>query len=960
MQTPFAIPMLADVAYTYNDYLILPSPQQHIEARTISTQTQLTDTITLNIPIVGANMGHLGGRMAEKLAQLGGIGILSQDFRLEEILQRIRRVKEANPYFYMPIMLSPNDHVADALSLMQKRYFDCVIAIDNKTSPVGLATEKDLLKLPGWEQLRNVMRQDLVIVPDTISTEEASKIMLERQIHHLPVVNGEQKLVGCLTPLDVILRLHGYRPALDKNGRLLIGVAMGMKAKEDIATVDLAHKYLSAGVDVLVLDVANGYLSTFVQFVENIRRELGAEIAIIAGNVADYAGAMRLLEAGCNTVKVGIGPGGACTTRQETGVGVPQASAVQDAVKATTQFGKNTAKGRLYQILADGGIRSHHDVAVAILLGAPAVMIGSMFAGTYESAFETDMVNGEMFKRWRGNASSSAATYRRQEIYGEKYITEELEHSEGADGLVRVTGSIANKVFQLIEGLKSYMARSNSPDIKTFQSKRAQILRLKKSETTAYTHLSQLKFANLYIKPQPSQVVSRKIVQLDTALSADCALHIPYVALPADFVQKKICTIMAQLGGIGFVSRKKPQEDIGRLIERVTKVKSCHSYYFFPSIQEKTEEVGKTLDFLHENAFSCAIIVQDVKNDWTPIGIATYGDLAGYPRTEPLGDLVKTNIVTVPEGVDLYKASAIMLQKGIHHLPVVNLQGKLVGCITPRDVTLRVFYRLVPNTDKNGRLRVGAALSVGENVSQEMERVCHEAMSLQKAGSDLILLDSDNGYSIEYLRLLQQLRGQLACPLVAAGISTYEGAIAAFASGADIVKVGSQSIKVPYAEAVYECARAALLHGKKIISDDYGDLEYPRDANFSLLLGANAVGMRGILAPTYENSLQSAAAVHATAYDTRHKWSKKMIGEREYLVADLDAGNPMSKPVLKVEGSVVNVIVRFLNGLRSSCTYSNAATLEEYQHRAQIGMQSPAGYWEGMPHAFLVQREEKS
>lgn len=967
MKTPLEVEFIENVAYTYADYLILPCAHNELDARHITTQTYLTERIPLNIPIVGANMGHLGGRMAEKLAQLGGIGILTQDFRLDDILRRIRRVKEANPYFHMPIVLTADASATDALTLMTKRHFDCVVVVDSKFSPIGIATHKDLLKMPSWEQLKNVMKQDPLVVPDTITTEEASKIMIKKGIHHLPVINAEQKLVGCLTPLDIALRIHDYKPALDAKGKLLIGVALGMKAKESYKPIDLARKYIEAGVDVLVLDIANGYLATFVQYVTEMRKSLGEDVQIVAGNVADYDGAMRLFEAGCNTVKVGIGPGGACTTRRETGVGVPQATAVSDTLRAAEEYAKELAKiqksSKRY-ILADGGIRTCDDLAIAILLGASTVMVGSLFAGTYESAFETENINGEMWKRWRGNASSSAATYRRKEIYGDKYITEELEHSEGEEGLVKVTGSVSHKIAQLVEGLKHYIARSNSQDIPSFQAQKNNTLRLRSSTPTSpFSQVSQLQFAHLYIKPQPSEVPSRQLVRMESALAPNLTLNIPYVALPSDFVQKKICTITAQLGGIGFLSRKKTTEDLSLLLQKVYKVKSHHPYYFFPSIQERNEEIGKTIDFLNENAFSCAIIVEDVKTKLTPIGIATRGDLLNRSRTDPLYEVVKTNIVTVPEWVDLHEASDMMLERDIHHLPVVNAVGELVGCITPRDITLRVFYNLKPNVDKNGRLRVGVALKVeGTNTSQVME----EATILDKSGADILLLDIDDGYARPYVDLIQTLRRKLSCPIVAAGVSTYEGAMALFQAGADVVKAGSRVLPIPQIEAIYECARAALACNKKIISEDYNDIVYPRDAHFSLILGANAIGLRNVLAPTYESSVKSlASAVEGmpktspVLAELRPRVVQKVINNIEYVMEDWEALRPSDIAPTKVETSVSNVIIRFINGLRSSCTYSNSANLDEYQHRARLGLQSFSGYWEGLPHAFLSAKDEK-
>ncbi len=949
MKTVFGVQMIADLAYTYRDYIILPTPHEGIDPRTVSTQTFLADRLKLNIPIVGANMGHMGARMAEKLAQLGGIGIFSQDFRVEEIVKRIDHVKSANPYLHMPIVLHPNDRVADALSLMDKRHFDCVVVVDAKYLPIGLATQSDLTKVAGWEILKNVMKTEMIVVLNTISTEEASRIMIDNKINHLPVVDRSDQLVGCLTPLDITLRLHQYKPALNRQRQLMVGVAMGIKPKETFHPVTLARYYIEKGVDVLVLDIANGYLKNFVDFVAEVRKEIGPDFPIIAGNVADYDGAMRLYEVGVDTIKVGIGPGGACTTRRETGVGVPQATAVLETLKAAEAA---SIEGKQRYILADGGIRSSFDLAVAMLMGSTGVMIGSYLAGTYESAFETEIVDGILWKRWRGNASSSAATYRREKIYGDKYITEDLEYSEGADGQVKVVGSVAHKIFQLVEGLKQRIAYSSATDIGGFRDRKDQILRLRHINDGAYRHFSQLRFDDLYIKPQPSEVLSRKHVDIAVYRTPSLYLNIPYVALPADFIQKKICTIMAQLGGLGFVSRKKVSEDISLLVQRVRHVRTHHPGYFFPSIQDSQEEIGKTIDFIRENAFSCAIIVKDARADWTPIGIATPNDLQDRPRTDPLNEVINNNIVTVKEGVDWREASELMLKKGIHHLPVVNEAGKLVGCITPRDMTLRVLYGLRPNVDKDGKLVVGAALHVDD---MRMDVVVREAIELDKTGIYMLLLETDDGFSAHYLELLRRIRTQVKCRIMAAGVSTYLGAIALFDAGADVIKVGSKAGEVPYVEAINQCAKAAQEAGKAIITDDRNTIQHPRDANLCLLLGANAVGLRDSLAPTYENAAQAAYGDQGQPKITpllRSRLVRREINQIEYIMEDIALDNVHKNSPLKFKTSIINVVVRYLTGLRSSCTYSNAGSIEEYQYKAIIGVQSPAGYNEGNPHAF--------
>jgi len=375
-----------------------------------------------------------------------------------------------------------------------------------------------------------------------------------------------------------------------------------------------------------------------------------------------------------------------------------------------------------------------------------------------------------------------------------------------------------------------------------------------------------------------------------------------------------------------------------------------HPYYFFPSIQESNEEIGKTLDFIQENVFSCAIIVKNVENDRSPIGIATRRDLQNHPRTDPLYEVFKRDIITVPEGIDLREANELMTKKSIHHLPVVNSRWQLVGCITPRDMTLRVLYGLEPNVDKSGRLKVCAALNTDE---MEWNQILYESILLSEAGSYILLLDTIDGSSENYTRMVAKVSQMTRCKIMAAGISAYTDAARLFQSGADIIKVGSPICDIPHIETISECARAAKEAGKAIITEDYQHIHHPRDANLSLLLGANAVGIRHLLEPTFENSVQPAYPGKKSP-DRRLQTHtiRKTIGDVEYLMEDLKARSKISQTAFKNQTSSIHVIVRMLTGLRSSCTYSNAGNLSQYQQRAIIGIQSPSGYAEGNPHAF--------
>lgn len=327
------------------------------------------------------------------------------------------------------------------------------------------------------------------------------------------------------------------------------------------------------------------------------------------------------------------------------------------------------------------------------------------------------------------------------------------------------------------------------------------------------------------------------------------------------------------------------------------------------------------------------------------------------PRTDTLEDVLKSKLLTVQEGTDLKKASELMLQKGIHHLPVVDSNGKLLGCITPRDITLRIEYGLIPNVDAQNRLRVGVSLDFEQGQEQ---KILEEALVLERMGADAILLETPNGYSVSYLRCLDLLRSKIKTNLVASGINTYQGAKDIFATGADVAKVGSRWIRVPHIEAIHECSRAAMESGKTIFSEDYNSITEPRDAHLSLLMGASAIGLRNMLRSTYESSIQNMPGF--SSREKRSKIVKKMVQGTEYVMEDLNISEEAEQSIAKIDTSVIHVIVRLVNGLRSACTYSNAGSLSEYQKKAIIGLQSPSGYWEGSPHAFQEKKhsQEKS
>lgn len=453
-------------AYAYQDLFLVPQPTRGLSRHDVDVGTTLAPGLALPLPIVGANMGHMGKRMCATLARMGGIGILYQDFDLQDLEDRIAGVKAAHPLYELPTIQSPDATVGMALDFMYKKNFQSVVVVkdpERDLTPIGICSRSELRRVPRTDKLKSVMTPEPIVVRDDTDLLEANRLMREHHLSDVPVVDAAGQLVGCVTPRDLSVRMkYRYQPALDAKGRLRVGAALGLRRGKGTRTpVDLARHLVELGADVLVLDVANGYLANFVDFVRSVRAELGPSVPLIAGNVATPEGAEELIEAGADCIKVGIGPGGACTTRLMTGVGVPQATAVLECAEVTRQAGK--------ACIADGGVREPRDMALALALGADAVMIGSALAPTYESAFDEVEKDGKLFKQWRGNASAEAASRRREMIGGHEIVLEELEHAEGHAGMVPVKGSAVHVLHRFAWGVHSACTYSNAMSLAEFR-----------------------------------------------------------------------------------------------------------------------------------------------------------------------------------------------------------------------------------------------------------------------------------------------------------------------------------------------------------------------------------------------------------------------------------------------------------------------------------------------------------
>jgi IMP dehydrogenase len=385
---------------TYDDVFLVPS-RSAVESR-LQVDLSSDDGTGTTVPLVASNMTAVSGRrMAETMARRGGIAVIPQDIPIDVVAEVIAWVKERHPVYETPITLGPTETVGDALNLLHKRAHQAAVVVDGGT-PVGVVTPADCEGVDRFTQLRAVMSADLLTLDDGVEPRAAFQQLHDARRRLAPVVAGDGALVGLLTRTGA-LRSALYRPALDADGRLRIGVAVGING--DVA--GKAERLLDAGADVVVVDTAHGHQQRMLDALAAVRG-LAPSVPVVAGNVVTAEAVEDLVEAGADVLKVGVGPGAMCTTRMATGVGRPQLSAVLACATRACELGAH--------VWADGGVKHPRDVALALAAGASNVMVGSWFAGTWESPGDllTD-AGGRPYKISFGMASARAVKERTSE-----------------------------------------------------------------------------------------------------------------------------------------------------------------------------------------------------------------------------------------------------------------------------------------------------------------------------------------------------------------------------------------------------------------------------------------------------------------------------------------------------------------------------------------------------------------
>ena len=382
---------------TYDDVFMVPS-HSTIASR-MEVDLSSSDSTGTTIPIVVANMTAISGRrMAETIARRGGISVIPQDIPHAIVHDVISWVKARHTFFDTPITLSPTQTIAEAMSLLNKRAHGAIVVVENG-KPVGIITEDDCEGVDRFAQVSRVMTTDLVSLKDDCDPKQAFKFFSDQRRKLAPVISKNGDLVGILTRVGA-LRATLYSPSLDKNGKLRIAAAVGING--DVA--GKAQALIESGADLLVVDTAHGHQQKMLDALKAIRAS-NPNVPIVAGNVVTASGTHDLINAGADIVKVGVGPGAMCTTRMQTGVGRPQFSAVLECATEAKKLNK--------AVWADGGVRHPRDVALALAAGASHVMIGSWFAGTFESPSDLHRDStGRLFKESFGMASARAVAAR--------------------------------------------------------------------------------------------------------------------------------------------------------------------------------------------------------------------------------------------------------------------------------------------------------------------------------------------------------------------------------------------------------------------------------------------------------------------------------------------------------------------------------------------------------------------
>ena len=451
--------MIIEESYTFDDVLLQPAYSK-IGPADANVSTFISKNIKLNIPLISAAMDTVTEhRLAITMAQLGGIGVLHKNFSIKEQASEVKKVKKFEAGMVVnPVTIKPDQSLGDAFKLMEKNKISGIPVVEGlKNKLVGILTNRDVRFANDLNQtVSALMTKNVITVKESVSKEDARKLLHQHRIEKLVVVDEDGYCVGLITVKDMEKSQNHPDACKDEQGRLRVAAATGV-GKNGLSR---AEALIDAGVDVLIVDTAHGHSKMVLDAVSKISK-MTKEVALIAGNVATGDATKALIDAGANGVKVGIGPGSICTTRMVAGVGVPQLSAIIDCVEVANKFS--------VPIIADGGIKYSGDIAKAIAGGSSAVMVGSLLAGTDETPGEVFLFQGRSYKSYRGMGSLGAMA----RGSADRYFQAEIENlklvPEGIEGQVPYKGPAENVIHQLVGGLKSAMGYTGNKDINQMQ-----------------------------------------------------------------------------------------------------------------------------------------------------------------------------------------------------------------------------------------------------------------------------------------------------------------------------------------------------------------------------------------------------------------------------------------------------------------------------------------------------------
>lgn len=429
---------------TFDDVLLIPQ-YSDVLPKNADISTKLTDTVKLNIPLISAAMDTVTeSGLAIAMAREGGLGIIHKNMSIDEQASQVDRVKRSeHGVITDPFYLSPEHLITDAIALMRKYKISGVPITEGKKL-VGILTNRDLRFETNFNRpIAEVMtKENLITAPVGTTLEDAQIILGKHRIEKLPLVDKDGNLKGLITIKDIEKSIQYPNAAKDKNGRLIVGAAVGVGQN----TLDRVKALVDAKVDIITIDTAHGHNQGVLDTVRKVK-ETYPNLPIIAGNVATAAATRALIENGADVVKVGIGPGSICTTRVVAGIGVPQITAIMDCAEEADKHGK--------RIIGDGGIKYSGDIIKGLAAGASAIMIGSLLAGTMESPGALEIYQGRSFKVYRGMGSLAAMECGSKD----RYFQEDAKKlvPEGVEGRVPYKGALSDVVFQLVGGIRSGM-----------------------------------------------------------------------------------------------------------------------------------------------------------------------------------------------------------------------------------------------------------------------------------------------------------------------------------------------------------------------------------------------------------------------------------------------------------------------------------------------------------------------